>query len=45
MHNSIISVILLVGLLYGPSANAASVEFQSNMPDRYVVVPGSLHVF
>jgi hypothetical protein len=40
MHNSIISMILLVGLLYGPSANAASVELQSNMPDRYVVVPG-----
>ncbi|MEE8617892.1 MAG: LysM peptidoglycan-binding domain-containing protein [Nitrosomonadaceae bacterium] len=40
MHNSIISVILFVGLLYGPSVNAASIEFQSNMPDRYVVVPG-----
>ena len=40
MRNSIISMILLVGLLYGPSANAASVELQSNMPDRYVVVPG-----
>jgi len=40
MHNFIISVILFVGLLYGPSVNAASVEFQSNMPDRYVVVPG-----
>ncbi len=40
MHNSIISMILLVGLLYGPSANAASVELQSNMPDRYIVVPG-----
>ncbi len=40
MHNSIISVILFVGLLYGPSVNAASVEFQSNLPDRYVVVPG-----
>jgi hypothetical protein len=33
-------MILLVGLLYGPSASAASVELQSNMPDRYVVVPG-----
>jgi hypothetical protein len=33
-------MILLVGLLYGPSANAASVELQSNMPDRYIVVPG-----
>ena len=40
MHNFIISVFLLVGLLCGPSANAAGVEFQSNMPDRYVVVPG-----
>lgn len=40
MRNSIISMILLVGLLYGPSASAASVELQSNMPDRYVVVPG-----
>ncbi len=40
MPNSIISMILLVGLLYGPSANAASVELQSNMPDRYIVVPG-----
>ena len=40
MHNSIISMILLVDLLYGPSANAASVELQSNMSDRYVVVPG-----
>jgi len=33
-------MILLVGLLYGPSANAASVELQNNMPDRYIVVPG-----
>ncbi len=40
MHNFIISVFLLVGLLCGPSVNAAGVEFQSNMPDRYVVVPG-----
>jgi len=40
MPNSIISMILLVGLLYGPFANAASVELQSNMPDRYIVVPG-----
>ncbi len=40
MPNSIISMILLVGLLYGPSANAASVELQNNMPDRYIVVPG-----
>jgi hypothetical protein len=40
MHNSIISVILFVGLLYGPMANAADVELHSNVPDRYVVVPG-----
>ena len=43
MHNSIISVILFVGLLYGPIANAANatnVELHSNVPDRYVVVPG-----
>ena len=40
MHNSIISVILFVGLLYGPMANAADVELQNNVPDRYVVVPG-----
>ena len=39
MHNSIISVILFVGLLYGSIANAA-VELQDNVPDRYVVVPG-----
>jgi hypothetical protein len=40
MHNSIISVILFVGLLYGPIANATNVELHSNVPDRYVVVPG-----
>jgi hypothetical protein len=40
MHNFIISVILFVGLLYGPMANAANVELQDNVPDRYVVVKG-----
>lgn len=43
MHNSIISVILFVGLLYGPianAANAADIELHSNVPDRYVVAPG-----
>ena len=40
MHNSIISVILFVGLLYGPIANATDVALHSNVPDRYVVVPG-----
>lgn len=40
MHNSIISVILFVGLLYSSIANAANVELHSNVPDRYVVVSG-----
>lgn len=40
MHNSIISLILFVGLLYGSIANATEVELHSNVPDRYVVVPG-----
>ena len=40
MHNSIISLILFVGLLYGPIANATNIELNSNVPDRYVVVPG-----
>ena len=40
MHNSIISVIFFVGLLYGSIANATDVELHSNVPDRYVVVPG-----
>jgi len=43
MHNSIISAILFVGLLYGPianSANATNVELHTDVPDRYVVVPG-----
>lgn len=33
-------MILLMGFLCGPSANAANIELHSNIPDRYVVVPG-----
>lgn len=29
-----------MGLFYGPMSNAANVELQDNVPDRYVVVPG-----